>query len=119
MKVEVESENQIRISALHEPGIGEEPFVDAIGLLGCALAQCTFGVLRQYGERLGLEGDDLNVVVKWEMTDGPKRVGAMSIDVNWPSLPESRLDAATRAARHCPVHSSFTRGMEVDVFVDH
>ena len=112
-------EREVRISQLHEPGVPAEPFVDSVGLLACALAQCTFTVLKTYGERLSLDGADVSVVIRWQMATGPKRVGGMSMDVHWPSLPESRLDAATRAAKHCPVHHSLAHEMDVDVFVDH
>ncbi|MBT6273219.1 MAG: hypothetical protein HOI95_03700 [Chromatiales bacterium] len=119
VKVEIEAEDKVRVSSLHESGIAAEPFVDSIALLACALAQCTFGVLRTYGERMDLDGHDMVFVVSWVLVPGPKRVGKMSMDVHWPSLPDSRLDAATRAARHCPVHNTLTREMDVDVFVDH
>ena len=49
----------------------------------------------------------------------PKRVTAITVDVKWPSLPESRLDAATRAARHCTMHATLGDVVEIDVLVDH
>jgi uncharacterized OsmC-like protein len=93
--------------------------LDAVQLLACALASCTWTTLATYGERFDTSADDIEIKVRWALGDGPKRVATMSLDISWPSLLESRLDAATRAARHCTIHATLTHGCEVDAFVDH
>lgn len=93
--------------------------LDAVHLLACALGSCTWTTLATYGERFDTSADDVEIKVRWALGDGPKRVASMSLDITWPSLPESRLDAATRAARHCTIHATLSHSCEVDVFVDH
>jgi len=95
-----------------------ETHLDAVQLLACALGSCTWTTLSTYGERFDTSADDVEIKVRWAMGDGPKRVASMSLDISWPSLPESRLDAATRAARHCTIHATLSHGCEVDAFVD-
>jgi uncharacterized OsmC-like protein len=98
--------------------IPDDSHLDAVQLLACALGSCTWATLATYGQRFDRSADDIEIKVRWALGDGPKRVATMSLDISWPSLPESRLDAATRAARHCTIHATLAHGCEVDAFVD-
>ena len=118
MKVSLISETEIAVSALNQPGL-EGAALDSVQLLACAIASCTHVTLATYGERFDTSADDMHIIVKWHLGSGPKRVEAVNLDVHWPSLPESRLDAATRAAKHCTLHATLSHGAEVDTFVDH
>lgn len=117
MKVYVKSETAISVAAINEPGL-EGDALDSVQLLACSIASCTYATLATYGQRFDANGDDMRIDVGWKMGTGPKRVESMSLDVHWPSLPESRLDAATRAAKHCTIHASLSHGVDVDTFVD-
>ena len=118
MRVEIVDDYTLEVTGLDESGVPAEPRVNAVQLLGLALAQCTYTVLATYGERLNVSASGIRIALKMTPQEAPKRISAISMDVRWPDLPESRLDAATRAARHCTVHATLSPGVEVDVLVD-
>lgn len=72
-------------------------------MLASAVATCTFSVLASWATHADLPVDDLAVEVGWSFVEGPHRVGRMEVVLDWPSLPEGRRVAATRAAALCTV----------------
>lgn len=121
MKVESADDGHLTLTGFNSPGLAapEGLVLDSIQLLAAALASCTWTTLATYGERFDADATDISIAVRWSLAQQPKRVGRMDLDVSWPSLPTSRLDAATRAARFCTLHATLTHGAEVETFVDH
>ena len=119
MQVSNINADAITVTEIGAPGLVADGELDSVQLLACSIASCTWTTLSTYGMRFDADAADAAITVRWSMADKPKRVGTMSLDVSWPSLPDSRLDAATRAARHCTIHATLAHGVEVDTFVDH
>jgi uncharacterized OsmC-like protein len=78
----------------------------ALQMFATSLALCTGSVLISYGEGLKVESHDLSIRVKWTVEEKPRRIGSIDMDIRWPDLPESRREAAQRAAAHCAIHNS-------------
>jgi uncharacterized OsmC-like protein len=113
MRLILESEASIRLVRG-----GAELAVEARGsvaispfhLLAGSLALCTWSVLVTWAEEAGLPAEELELAVRWELGGDPVRVAEMALDVAWPGLPPSRVDAARRAAGHCTVHHTLEHG---------
>jgi uncharacterized OsmC-like protein len=86
-------------------------------MLASGLATCTYSVLASWGTHAKLPVDDLSIEVGWTFEENPHRVGAMDVDVIWPSLPEERRAAAVRAAGLCTVKKTFEQPPQVGVEV--
>lgn len=86
-------------------------------MLGGSLCACTFSVLAAWGERAGFALDDLVLEASWTFAEKPHRVDRLALDIDWPSLPPSRLAAAQRAAALCTVHVTLEHPPEMPVTV--
>jgi uncharacterized OsmC-like protein len=86
-------------------------------MLASGLATCTHSVLASWALHAKIPADDLVLEVGWSFVEDPHRVGAMDVEIVWPSLPAERKAAATRAAALCTVTRTFenppTVGLEV------
>jgi uncharacterized OsmC-like protein len=82
-------------------------------MLASALATCTLSVLHAWAANAKLPADDLAVEVGWRFVEDPHRVGAMSLDIDWPGLPEARLAAAQRVADLCTVKVTLKHPPEI------
>ena len=83
-------------------------------MLGSSLAYCTFSVLYSWATNSDLDVGDLQVRVAWEFAEDPHRVGRMSMQLQWPSLPENRRAAAQRAATLCAVHATLSHTVPIE-----
>ena len=108
MKLTLLAEDRVRYEVTPGPLTIEAPSaetaVSPFHLLGGSLATCTFSVLSAWGSRAGFALDDLVLDVSWTFAEKPHRVDTLALDIVWPSLPASRLEAAKRAAALCTVH---------------
>jgi uncharacterized OsmC-like protein len=82
-------------------------------MLASSLATCTLSVLHAWAMNAKLPADDLAVEVGWSFVEEPHRVGSMSLDIDWPSLPENRRAAAQRVADLCTVKVTLKHPPEV------
>jgi uncharacterized OsmC-like protein len=123
MKIQLHGETELSISQFGSDGVeivadspllhyGPHPMF--IGALGW----CTAKVLISYGERIQADTAELSVRLKWGYAEKPYRIGQVDMQIRWPALPESRLDAATRAAAFCTIHNTLKEGVEVDTLVE-
>lgn len=96
----------------------ERQQVSAFHLLGASLAVCTFSVLHSWAQHSKLDAGDLHMVVEWEFGDNPHRLSRIRSRIHWPSLPESRKGAASRAADLCAVHATLTSTVHIDTVVN-
>jgi uncharacterized OsmC-like protein len=125
MEIHIVSATEIKLYRLQESGFtihADDPELHfgSIQMFITSLAQCTFSVLASYGERFGTSADDITIRMQWTYAERPRRrIAAISMQVHWPSLPESRLDAATRAARYCTLHNTLQEGLEAETLVTH
>jgi uncharacterized OsmC-like protein len=108
VKLTLLADDRVRYEITPGPLTIEAPTADTgvspFHLLGGSLATCTFSVLEAWGTRAGFALDDLVLEVSWTFAEKPHRVDALALDISWPSLPASRMEAAKRAAALCTVH---------------
>ena len=75
-------------------------------MVASGLATCTLAVLHAWAANAKLPADGLALEVGWTFVEDPHRLGTMTVDVEWPGLPENRRAAAQRAADLCTVKVS-------------
>lgn len=121
MKIVLLSEERIRLEGTAGPMTVEadspDRYYSPFHMLASGLATCTYSVLRSWAENAGLPADDLAVEVGWSFADDPHRIGSIETSLEWPSLPEGRRVAATRAAALCTIHKTFEHPPEVRTVV--
>jgi uncharacterized OsmC-like protein len=86
-------------------------------MLASGLATCTHSVLASWALHAKIPAQDLALEVGWSFVEDPHRVGAMDVQILWPSLPAERRAAATRAAGLCTVTRTFENPPAVGVEV--
>ena len=111
MKITLVSEDAIRLDPTPGPMTIEANSADqvysAFHMLASGLAFCTYSVLASWASHAKLESDDIAIDVTWTFADDPHRVGTIAMNIDWPSLPPVRKDAALRVANMCAVHTTF------------
>mgnify|MGYP006290585083 CR=1 FL=1 len=124
MRILMHDESDLTLSRFEEPGFEVETegevhaHYSALQMFATSLGLCTASVLLTYGERVDAEPDDLTVRVAWTYTEDPYRVDEIEMDIDWPSLPESRLEAARRAAETCTIHNTLHHPPDVETRVN-
>ena len=120
MEIHLKTDDSIRLTA-REAGFSFEPgeaaSLSPFHLLAASLATCTFSVLASYGDQAGIPVEGLAIDVDWEIGGDPYRVTRMEMALEWPSLPESRTEAARRVAAQCTVHHTLEEGSHVETRV--
>jgi uncharacterized OsmC-like protein len=110
VKLTLLAEDRVRYELTTGPLTVDAPSADTtfspFHMLGGSLGACTYSVLASWAEHAKLDFTDLVIEVSWAFADKPHRVGAMTIDLHWPSLPPQRREAARRAANLCTVHQT-------------
>ena len=121
MKITLLSDERIRLENTAGPLTVEaesaEMSYSPFHMLASALATCIFSLLHSWATHAKVGADDLSMEVGWTFTEKPHRVGALAVQLIWPSLPEARRAAAARAAALCPVHATLTHPPEIGVEV--
>lgn len=117
MKIVLEGEYAILLTATEEmltiEAESAEQSYSPFHMLGSALAYCTFSVLYSWASNSDFDASDLQVRVQWEFAENPHRVGNMTMQLIWPSLPEARRAAAERAATLCAVHATLSHTVPI------
>ncbi|MGI5861355.1 MAG: OsmC family protein [Myxococcales bacterium] len=115
MRILLNGEADLTVFELDSPGFevevapGVHAHYSAMQRFAHSLALCTASVLVAYAEQIDAPTDSLAIRVRWEYVEPPFRIGRIDMQVYWPQLPESRLAAAQRAARHCTLHHTLER----------
>ena len=117
MKIVLEGEYAILLTATEEMVTIEadsaEQSYSPFHMLGSALATCTFSVLYSWASNSDFDVGDLQIRVQWEFAESPHRVGNMTMQLIWPSLPENRRAAAERASKLCAVHATLSHTVPI------
>jgi uncharacterized OsmC-like protein len=107
LKITLLSDDRIRLDGGAGPMTIEaesaETSYSPFHMLASSLATCTLSVLQAWGANAKIPTDGLAIEVGWSFVEDPHRVGSMSLDIDWPGLPENRRAAAQRAADLCTV----------------
>ena len=117
MKITLQGEDAILLEAaagmLTIEADSAEQSYSPFHMLGSSLATCTFAVLYSWASNSDFDVADLKIRVSWEFADNPHRVGKMTSQIMWPSLPENRRAAAERAAELCAVHATLSHTVPI------
>ena len=118
MKVTIDSETDIVLAEFDQDGFeivtSEEDVVfGPMQMFATSLGLCTFSVLAGYGQGIGADIEGLAIRLRWDYAKNPYRIEPIEMDITWPALPSSRLDAARRAAEHCTIHHTLAVPTEV------
>ncbi|MDQ6830201.1 MAG: OsmC family protein [Gemmatimonadota bacterium] len=112
MKITLLSDHGLRIEDAAGPLTIDAPTADMtyspFHMMASGLGMCTYAVLQSWASHADLAAASLAVEVGWSFAEAPHRVGEYEVLVIWPELPESRRNAAARAAELCAVHSTLT-----------
>jgi uncharacterized OsmC-like protein len=107
LKITLLSDDRIRLDGGAGPMTIEaesaETSYSPFHMLASSLATCTLSVLHAWGANAKIPADGLAIEVGWSFVEDPHRVGSMSLDIDWPGLPENRRAAAQRVADLCTV----------------
>lgn len=122
MDVELRSDNELLLSNLHAAGlqvacVDDQLHFGGVHMMVASLGLCTFSLLATWGERFDTPATDVTVQLRWKYEQKPYRVGHVDMDINWPGLPEERLDAAMRVAVMCTVHNTLMHEADVETMI--
>ena len=123
MKVVLHTEEDIELKEMFEPGIeieSDDPTVpfSSLQMFVAAVGLCTFSVLASYAEQIDAPPDTMTIRLRWSYVEDPFRVGEIDMEVRWPTLPDSRLEAARRAAAQCTLHNTLTHPPRITTVVE-
>ncbi len=110
MKLTLLADDRVRYELTSGPLTVDAPTAETtfspFHMLGGSLAACTYSTLASWAQNAKLTFTDLVIEVGWTFAEKPHRVGAITLELTWPSLPATRLEAAKRAAALCTVHQT-------------
>jgi putative redox protein len=85
-------------------------------LLAGALGACIAMTVQSYCDSNGHTDGNVAVSLTFEFADDPKRVGAITVDVELPDgFPEARLEAIRNLIARCPIQETLNKPPRVDV----
>ena len=115
MVIELDGEDALTVRDLDTPGMdvrardGGHAHFGPIPMFAASLALCTASVLLDYGETIGASTEGLEIGIRWAVLQHPNRVDDLRMEIRWPGVPESRREAARRAAEQCTIHHTLER----------
>ncbi|MHB8472012.1 MAG: OsmC family protein [Gammaproteobacteria bacterium] len=123
MKIVLHNDTDLSVSHFPQNGfdidsVDPQVHFGAMHLFVASVAWCTYAVLASYGQRIDAATDDLSIRLRWGYVERPHRLGRIDMAIHWPQVPESRLDAAMRAAASCTLHNSLQHGVEIDTSIE-
>jgi putative redox protein len=91
---------------------GPSPSELLVGSLGACIAM----MVQSYCDRHGYRDGEVSVSMTYELADKPKRVGAVTVDLEIPrDVPEERKKAVRNIAEACAIHGTLNRAPAVDL----
>ena len=103
-------------SDLSEKDGGRDQGPSPVELLAGSLGACIAMMVQGYCDRHGYTDGDVGVSLTLELTDAPKRVGGIVVDVELPKdVPEDKKDVVRRIAARCPVHETLRNPPRLDI----
>jgi uncharacterized OsmC-like protein len=118
LKIFDDTHLRLELNGEDELEIGGAPF-GALQMLATSLALCTGAVLHDYATAAQLVLEPFALEVRWRYAEHPRRVEHFDVEVLLgPHVPPSRHAALLRAAEHCPVHRTLTRGAKINTMLE-
>lgn len=86
---------------------GDGAYFSPTDLAATSLASCLLTVMGIYADQNNLELGEIKCDLQKEMASNPRRIKAISIDINWKTnLPENEIQKLKNIALNCPVAKS-------------
>ena len=90
-----------------ESGGGEDTAMTPTDLFIASLALCVGAFVVHFAQRHDIRLEGMKIETDYQMSDNPRRVGAMQVRVHMPGpLSERHQAALQRVAEHCTVHNT-------------
>jgi len=96
---------------------GEDAAATPTEMFLAGLAGCVAFYAERFLRRNGLTTEGLAVTCDYAWAENPHRIGAVSLDVEAPSLTAEKREAFTRVIQHCTLHNTLLRPPEVQIKV--
>lgn len=81
-----------------------------------SLAGCVGYYVARYCQQAGIDTEGLKVDCDWSVNEEtPRRIGAFTIDVILPGLPEKRRKAVERVASSCLIHATLHHTPDINI----
>ena len=111
MDIVMHSDTSLTLRNFHQPDFAvdtEDPqaHFSALPMFAASLGLCTFSVIAEYASRFDAPTEDIEVDLDWDYVEDPYRIGSIDMEIRWPQVPESRLEAVERAAKRCTIHNT-------------
>ncbi|MFC1708417.1 OsmC family protein [Planctomycetota bacterium] len=91
---------------------GPTPVDLFVGTLGA----CIGTMVQGYCDKHGYEEGDVSLALTYELADHPKRISAITVDLEIPEdVPDERKKALRRVAELCPVHATLRTPPRIDL----
>ena len=92
--------------------LGPSPSEILVGSLGACIAI----MVQRYCDECGYKDGEVSASMTYELADNPKRVGAITVDLEIPrDVPEEKHEAIRRIAHACPIHGTFEVKPTIDL----
>ena len=125
---EVKYQGNLRTTAIHldsgskistdaprdNHGLGES--FSPTDMLCSSLASCILTIMAIAVEKKGVDIKDSIAIVKKTMTNNPRRIAKIDIELTFPRQYDSKTKVILeRAALHCPVHYALSESIEKNI----
>jgi putative redox protein len=95
--------------------LGPSPSELLVGSLGA----CIVMMVQRFCDRHEYHDGDVAANMTYELADSPKRIGAITIDLEIPKdVPEDKIAVIRRVAEACPIHGTLQNppNMDMEIF---
>ena len=127
-KIDIQYLGDFRTSARHQRS-GQSLITDApidnngrgeafspTDLIATGLGSCIMTIMAIALKKSGRELGDVNLSVEKEMSDGPRMISRLVVEISFNSkFSDKEKTLLERAAHTCPVHRSLSEGTDIDV----
>lgn len=118
MNVIMHHSEDLEMKQFDEPGLSIEPqdpeaHYSAMQMFATAMGLCTYSVLASYADQHDTPTDQMSLRMRWEYAEHPYRIGQFKMEIQWPELPPSKLEAAQRVASKCTLHNTLEQPPEL------
>jgi uncharacterized OsmC-like protein len=101
-----------------ESGGGENTAMTPTELFVASLALCVGAFVVYFAQRHDIQLEGMKIETDYQMSDNPRRVGAIQVRVHMPGPVSERHQAALqRTAEHCVVHNTLHEPPDVVISV--
>jgi putative redox protein len=100
----------------HDAEGGPDRDLSPIEMFAASLGSCVLLMVDAYCQKHGYTDGDAAVHLTYELGDHPRRITAVTMDLELPrDVPEEKKEAVRRVAETCPVHRTLEIKPRIDL----